>query len=207
VSENLPAIAAEIGRLESMMGDHSSLYWRDESVQARYRDLVDARDGRSVEVESDPSDDAFVSSEMAPVRVDAFQAAGAGGSYTDYLRAVQLAADVVFAVPADERADLIASFNRLPDAVAGAMAAELTNKAGVGFVFCSDAEVRKFSGEPGGRVVREWGAEALTKMGQVRGRLNRCMDTLDDDDLASFLDWLDALTDQQAAAVFRKLAQ
>lgn len=203
----LPAVESEIASYEGMMSDRSSAYWKDSGVQMRYRDLLDRRDGRSLETEeSDPGEDAYVASELAPVSSREFEAVHPGGSYSEYMRAVQQTADVVLQVPAEERASLISSFNRLPDNVVAAMSAELTNRTGTGYAPCSDQEVRAFARENGGKVVREWGHEAQLNMGRVQGRLNRCMLSLDDRGLDRFLDWHDGLTDAQAAAVYRKLA-
>lgn len=202
------AMESEIAHYQGMMCNRSSPYWKDNSVQLRYRDLVDRRDGRSLDPDdSDPGEDAYVASELAPVRSKEFEAANPGGDYNTYFRAVQQASDVVLSVPANERAALILSFNRLPDDVAGAISAELTNRSGTGLALCSDDEVRAFARENGGKVVREWGSDAPRMMGRVRGRLNRCMRSLDARGLERFLDWHAGLSDGQAAAVYRKLAQ
>ena len=198
----LPDVVAEIGSLQSMMGDRGSLYWKDPGKQARYRDLLDARDGDGTEID-DPAEDAFVAAEMSPVSA---KSAPAGLDYMAYLRAVQSAGDIVFQVPAGERESLIRSFNSLPDAVSDAMTAELMNRAGTGFAPASEAEVRQFSREIGGRVVREWGNDTQQLMGRVRARLNRAMDAMTEVGADRFEAWLEGLTDGQAAAVFRKLA-
>ncbi len=122
-----------------MMSDPGSLYWRDESYQVRLRELYETRDGVG-EVEA-VDDAAAVSSELAPVNSKEFDAAMPGGDYMGYLAIVREAADVALSVPPSERASLVASFNRLPDEVAGALAAELSNRNGTGLAFCSDAEV------------------------------------------------------------------
>ena len=204
--DNLPAVPAELAQIETLMRDNSPLYWKDESTQSRYRDLLDARDGRSVGDEGEDWDDPVVQGELAPVSVKEFEAAQTGTSFDEYLRTVSIAADIVMAVPSSERRSLVDGFDALPDAVAGAMAEELGNRLGTGYAPIPDDVVRAFSREKGGRVVREWGHEAQRLMGRVHGRLNRCMSQLDGRGLDAFLDWHDDLTDAQATAVYRKLA-
>lgn len=204
MTDNLPAVQAEIAELQGMMGDRGSLYWKDESYQVRLRELYETRDGGG-EAET-VEDSAAVSAELAPVSFQEFTAAMPDGDYLAYLAIARDVADVALGVPPNERPSLVASFNELPDEVTAAIALELSNRQGTGLEYCSDAEVRKFAGETGGRVVREWGAEAQVKMARVRARLNRCMDLMDARGLDAFLDWHESLTDGQAAAVYRKLA-
>lgn len=45
MADNLPAVATEIATIEADLRSPSSDYWRDEGKQARYRDLLTARDG------------------------------------------------------------------------------------------------------------------------------------------------------------------
>ena len=201
-----PAVAAEIDTIEGLMRDMSPRYWRDEAVKARYRDLLDAQEGGGTNAVADPRDEAFVAAQLAPVSIKEFDRAGATGSYSDHLAMVRHVSDVVFATPAVERAALISGFNRLPDGVVAAIAAELSDRTGTGLDYFADAQVRKFAQEKGGRVVREWGSEAPLKMARVRNRLHRCMGLMTEADEEAFLAWHDALSDGQAAAVYRKLA-
>ena len=203
--DNLPAITAEIAQIEGIMG--TPAYWRDEPTQMRLRDLYDARDSTGNNaIEAEPGDAEYVAREMALPSLKAFAAAAPGASFGDFLGIARQVSDVVFSLPDHERAGLVAGFNRLPDAVAGAIATELSNPLGTGFAYCSDAEVRKFAGDKGGSVVREWGGEAAVLMARVRARINRCMDLMSDANMERFLDWHESLSDAQAAAVYRKLA-
>lgn len=197
-------ILAEMASIEQTMRDAPSTYFHNEPMQARYRDLLDQRDGPADDGDGD--DDPITCGELVPVGMREFDAADTWQSFDEYARAVSFAADVVLAVPSSERRSLVDSFNRLPDDVAGALACEMTNQTGTGYAPCSDAEVRAFSRETGGSIVREWGAEAQRTMGRVRGRLNRAMDSMDERGLNRFLDWLESLSDGQAVAVYRKLA-
>ena len=202
---SLPAVVAEIGEMQGMMGDRASAYWRDESYQVRLRSLYEARDGKDL-VDAESIDLGEYMTELAPVSLKEFGEVGPSMSYLDYVRACGQAADVVLAVPEVEREDLIASFNWLPDDVAGAIAHELTNRTGTGLGYCPDEDVATFAGYPGGRVVREWGSEAPVLMARVRARLFRAMDSMTIVGEERFLDWLESLSDGQAAAVYRKLA-
>ena len=206
--DNLPAVTAELAQIETLMRDNSPLYWKDDARQARYRDLLDARDGRFVgdDDAGDDEDDPFARGELEAVSVREFEAAQTGTSFDEYLRTVSIAADIVMAVPSSERRSLVDGFDALPDEVAGVLAEELGNRLGTGYAPIPDDVVRAFSREKGGRVVREWGHEAQRLMGRVHGRLNRCMSQLDGRGLDAFLDWHDDLTDGQAAAIYRKLA-
>ena len=205
--DNLPAVTAELAQIETLMRDNSPLYWKDESTQSRYRDLLDARDGRSVGDETEEWDDPVVQDELAPVSIKEFEAARTGTSFDEYLHIVSLAADIVMAVPSSERRSLVDGFDALPDEVAGVLADELGNRLGTGYAPCSDAEVRDFARNGvGGGVVREWGGQAQRLMGRVIGRLHRAMGNMDERGLNRFLDWLEDLTDVQAKAVYRKLA-
>ena len=197
-------ILAEMASIERQMRDAPSTYFHNEPMQARYRDLLDQRDGPADAEDAD--DDPFARGELAPVSLKVFAAAEGAEGYDGYVRAVGFAADVVMAVPSSERRSFVDGFERLPDAVVGALVSELTNPTGTGYAPCSDAEVRAFSQEPGGSIVREWGGEAQRAMGRVRGRIDRAMGLMNERGMDRFLDWLMDLSDAQAKAVYRKLA-
>lgn len=202
---SLPAVVTEIGELQGMMGDRQSLYWRDERYQSRLRTLYEARDGKDL-VDAGSIDLGEYMTELAPVSLKEFAEVDRSMSYLDYIRACGQAADVVLAVPEVEREDLIASFNWLPDDVGEAVGLELVNRTGTGLGHCSDEDVARFAGYPGGRVIREWSNEAPVLMARVRARLNRAMDSMTIVGEERFLNWLESLSDGQAAAVYRKLA-
>ena len=197
-------VLAEMASIEATMRDAPSTYFRNEPMQARYRDLLDQRAGPADD--GDGEDDPIVCGELVPVGMREFEAADTGASYDEYARAVSFAADIVMAVPGSERRSFVSGFERLPDAVVAALVCELTNQTGTGYAPCSDAEVRAFSRETGGSVVREWGNEAQRTMGRVRGRIHRAMGLMNERGMDRFLDWLTDLSDAQAAAVYRKLA-
>lgn len=200
----MPDVVAELADIRALMGDRSSTYWRDPAMQSRAHELYGVRDGS--DAPADPDDQDFITAELRPVGMKEFEAADTGVSFAGYLGALRAVTDVVQGVPDSEQASLIASFNRLPDGVVGAVVAELTSRAGTGFAYAAPEQVRSFANEKGGRVLREWGDDAAVKMARVMARFQRCMDAMSEAEEERFVAWHNGLTDAQAAAVYRKLA-
>lgn len=200
----LPEVHAELADLRGLMGDRSSAYWRNPALQSRARELYEARDGSSAP--ADDADQDFIAAEMRPVGLQEINRANPDIDFAQYLGVLRNVTDVVQGVPETEQADLIASFNRLPDGVVGAIVGELSSGRGTGFAYASAEQVSKFATEPGGHVLREWGDDCAVTMARVMARLNRCMNDMSEGEEASFVAWHESLTGGQRAAIYRKLA-
>ena len=200
----LPEVHAELTDLRGLMGDRSSVYWKDPAMQTRARQLYEARDGSSAPADDEDQD--FIVAEMRPVGLQEFNRANPDIDFAEYLGVLRNATDVVQGVPETEQADLIASFNGLPDGVIAAIAGELTSTRGTGFAYASAEQVSKFATEQGGHVLREWGDDCAVTMARVMARLNRCMNDMSESEEASFVAWHESLTGGQRAAIYRKLA-
>lgn len=203
MTDNLPAVLTELASIEATMRNTPQAYFRNEPMQARYRGLLEQREGSSSNLVEDEDE-----SPLIPIASPAAFAAetGATGGYDSYLKLSRTAADWVFALPAPERRAFVASFEALPDDVAHAALAEImAHRPMAGF--SSESAVAAFAEMPEGMILsREWGGLTARNLATVRERLFRVIDRLDDRAADIFAGWLDALSTGCAIALYRKLA-
>lgn len=199
------AVDREIAEIEDLMATDRAAYLRDAPRQARLRALYGIREGGKARVDEDGAGMEL----MAPVPPGEFHKMAPGGDYQAYLRQVSAAGDVMIRVPAAERAGFAATFERLPQVVAGTMMAVLTDRATLVPEPVSDAQIAFIRAQvPGGAaVVAEWGAQARDKAGRVRAKLWRVIERLEETEGETFLRWLEGLSGRAAAAVYRKLGE
>lgn len=193
-------ILSEIASIEGEMGTRS--YWKDEGKQARYRQLVSHKATFSGPAET-ILDGAVV--DIAS-RQEYAAETGTTDGYDRYVRVSMAAADVVLGMPSAEHREFIASFESLPDEVAGAAVLELVeSKPAV--EWSSDEAVGNFSRLPEGAVlVSEWRDDARRNLAVVRERLFRIIDRIEEEDVGPFVDWLNSLSVPAAVSLYRKLA-
>lgn len=197
----LPTLLGELDDIRAEMG--TPAYWKDETKQARYRELVARRDAA---VSSEPEETSGTS--ILPIASPReFEAeTGTAQGYSFYLDTMRAAADVVFAIPAGDQAVFIADFEALPDEITTAALEEfMRHRPAVDW--CSEEAVANFKKLAEGAVlVREWGHEARRNMAVVRERLWRVAHALGDEHLAHrFLDWHAELSTAAKVALYRKL--
>lgn len=197
MSDDLPAIQNEIAAIEATMG--TPAYTRDETAQARYRELIRSRDGIGEAT-------ILTGNELAP-RTPAEYARinGDGPGYTEYLRAMREYADIFTHVADPEGFN--AKLEALPDAVTDALIVELVSDTMPPDPI-DDATLAQLSREPGThRLAREWGHEARHRFGIVRARLWRAIGMMGSEaDFDRFDAFLMGLEPDETEAVFRKLA-
>jgi hypothetical protein len=201
VTESLPTILSEIGALEAQMGDRGSDYWRSPEPQARYRDLVTRRQEITA-----PPPTAANDAVLGIATASEFQAVrGSLEHYDAYLAVMRTAADFVQAVPDADRASFVASFEALPDTVAGAICAELLNRSKAHGTSMPE-QVDKFMSRPeGAYMAREWGGSVARKLGLLRSRFERVVNVLSERDSATFLSWFNGLSEGATIALYRGL--
>lgn len=199
---NLPAILGEIDDIAAVMRDTPQAYFRNEPMQARYRSLLAQKTGAPSIIEE-------TSEPLLPIAsVQQFAAEhGTSAGYDTYLKAMRLAADWVFALPAGEQRGFIASFERLPDEVAFAAIQEVMSAYKPHVQPSPDRALANFAEMPEGAVlVREWGGLAARNLALVRERLFRIEDRLSERAIEMFEAWLNGLSTDCAIALYRKLA-
>jgi hypothetical protein len=200
--DNLPTILTEIDTIEHTMRATPSAYFKNEPMQARYRNLLVQKGGAATVL-----DDAS-SEPLVPILSPKAYAAdtGTAAGFERYLEVSRTAADWVFALPAGEQRKFVASIEALPDDVGAAMIAEILERV-PSVVPSSDKAVAAFGELPEGAVLsREWGALTARNLARVRERLFRVEDKLEDRHISAFEAWLNGLSTDCAICLYRKLA-
>lgn len=199
---DLVAVDTEIAQIQELMRTDRAAYFRDESKQSRYRDLLVQRQGGLSQAEPDSGGEGLVQI-FSQKQYEAQHGTLAG--FGEYLKRVSRAADFVFAVPASEREEFKESIENLPDEIAEACFDEMmrpTLNAGL-----SDPETMSlFAALPEGQIaMREWGHLAARNHATLRARMGRVMDVLEDWQVGGFKAWHDDLSPEAKMAVYRIL--
>lgn len=102
---------------------------------------------------------------------------------------------------------LAATFDSLPPATHKAVADELMSEPPFEVAAVSWNEAQAFRSTPAGAILsREWRGEAGQKLAVARERAWRVVDRLSDAQGVEILDWLDACSTEEQAAILRLLA-
>lgn len=202
---NLPAatILREMDEIQAVMRTDREAYNRSPDMQARYRSLAAQKAGSSGTV-LDSSDTA----PLLPIasRSEYSAAVGTLEGYDQYLKRIRMASDWVFALPANERRSFVAKFEALPDDVAFAALEEMGRPA-PHLPPSSARAVEEFRKLPEGALLaHEWGDLCGVNLAQVRARLFRAIDHMEERSIPSFVDWLEGLSTECAVAIYRRLA-
>jgi hypothetical protein len=199
---NLPTILNEIDSIQDTMRSNPQAYFKNEPMQARYRQLVEQKGGSSsssLEESSEP---------LVPVlRQSEYQAQGGPPEYYgEYLKLTRQLADWAMAMPAADQRSFVDSFNCLPLKVQLAAVQEIRSPTPL-VEPRSDKALAAFGEVPEGAVLmREWGHLSGRNLARVRERLFRVIDRLPENLAASFLKWVDGLSTNCAIALWRRLA-
>lgn len=185
------AVDGEIANIEALMADSRSEYWigpKAERLQARYRQLLETRDGQG------PAETVANAQAMGLTEADAAVAAS-------------VAEGIEAALPSGAIDGINTAIGQLPGGVRGAIVTEFAAPLPA-VANATPAVIEAFGGtEAGALALSSWGQDAPRKVAQVQGRWRRLQAGLDQDG-RQWLAWLvdTALAPAELAAVFDKLA-
>jgi hypothetical protein len=203
MTDNLPAVMAEIGAIQQTMRTEPASYFKNEPLQARYRMLLARKGGYGSSILGEEP-----AAPLVPMisRKDFAAQTGSLAHYGEYMKLVRTAADWVFALPAAERTGFVASLEALPQQVQLAAISEITERAPI-VDPSSPTALANFARMPEGAVLmREWGERSGHNLALVQERLFRVIDRLEERYISTFVQWLDGLSTDCAIALYRKLA-
>ena len=192
--------ATEIAEIHRQMREDRGAYEKSDAP-ARLAELYASQEAEApVPVAVEPDDGL-----PRLLRLAEFQAANFD-DYPGYVERHSAVADVLLAVPEPLRGTVRQSFEALPDAVAAAAIAELTDKAPGAVGMATEAELEAFARTRAGReLAKRWGSSAQTKLATLRARMERLGDRAGAD--ATVFDrWLDHQLPDVQVAILARLA-
>ncbi len=199
----VPAIASEIGEIQTVMRNDPATYWGNEDLQARYRSLLET-DGSS----SQQLAEATNVIPLPSVR-DWAKAGNKPRDYDRYFRIVGVGNDVITRTDETDRSVLVSSFDQLPRAAQIAPLNFLSTKQYVQSEFVSWSKVERIAqrDKAAAPLVQEWGSEAPERIGKLRAVFWAIVDSVKRDaDADALLRWFDQLPVSARTAVYRVLA-
>ena len=176
----------EIEKKMEVAGGYSE-YWQSPALQAEYRALLEGGDKTLAALEQRQAD---------PEQQQALARAGELGKRMD----VALG---------DALGDIEAGWDGLSDTLQGAIAGEMSQAVPMDVEPAGDELLAKFRQTPTGGILSSWwGRETPYRLGVLCGRMDRLEDTLSDEDLESWRDWINnRLTPEEAAAILHEAVQ
>lgn len=194
----------EMAEIQRVMRTDPKRYYRDEAMQARYRDLLDAQEPAAPaagDPEPQPGD---VVPLMPPS--EWMNVAEKGADYGVYRDAVTAANDVLNAA-GDAAGALDTSFSALPGTIRAVAVGELVNRSAVPVDPVPEDDLNAILREGNNAALaREWGGSAPHKFAVVSERLWRVIDRLSDADAVAFIRWHAGLPPAASAALARRIA-
>ncbi|MCP4318542.1 MAG: hypothetical protein GY789_21665 [Hyphomicrobiales bacterium] len=132
----------------------------------------------------------------------------AGGDEFHLSQAQDAAEAVLGGLDDDDRTDLQADFDGLPEAAQSSITLEISLGEWGGIKPATDAELEQFATLPeGAELIKEWRYKAPRNFAVARKRISSILSRMSEADAETTLDWLEELTTEQARAVLRELAK
>lgn len=204
-------VSSEIAEIQARMVADREGYFRDGTMQERYRELVAHRDGDESETEptSLPSllseDESYeILADMGPECSALADAWGDAGGYGSHLRNVQTSVlQIIEGLSVREQSVFMERFDTLPESVIASIYLELSLGRMNFLPEVTNADVERFASTPeGAELVDEWGHTAPARIALVQARFSRLVESMKSQaDKAIFLAWFNSLSARVAKSI------
>lgn len=195
----------ELARIESTIATDRDVYFRDDVMQERYRELISARDGVPTG-RPEPSDAWRGSVEEAlkglPADLAEEWAARPGGAQGAVWRWQDAAVGVLWSIgDRDLILDFVVSFQGLPDSARAAAIREAAEGAPHLIRTANDEEVEAFKGLGCPEFLDAWGLSASRRVAIVFERYNRMLANMTPQAAREFHHWFWTITPTERRAI------